>query len=50
MVELLYFAGLTLEEAGAALGLNERTVRGDWHFAKAWLWRELSDERVLPSS
>jgi RNA polymerase sigma-70 factor, ECF subfamily len=42
VVELLYFAGLTLEEAAAALGLNERTVRRDWHFAKAWLWQELS--------
>jgi RNA polymerase sigma factor (TIGR02999 family) len=50
VVELLYFAGLTLEEAAAALGLNERTVRRDWNFAKAWLWRELSDEPPVPSS
>lgn len=42
VVELLYFAGLTHEEAGAALEINERTVLRDWRFAKAWLWKELS--------
>ena len=41
-VELLYFAGLTFEEAGQVLSVSTRTVVRDWRFAKAWLWRELS--------
>jgi RNA polymerase sigma factor (TIGR02999 family) len=42
-VELLYFGGLTFEEAGQALAVSTRTVVRDWKFAKAWLWRELSE-------
>jgi RNA polymerase sigma factor (TIGR02999 family) len=44
VVELVYFAGLTHEEAGEALGVTARTILRDWQFAKAWLWRELSAE------
>lgn len=40
-VECLYFAGLTLEETAAALGLSVATTRRRWSFAKAWLGREL---------
>jgi RNA polymerase sigma factor (TIGR02999 family) len=42
IVELRYFGGLTEEEIVAALKISSRTVRRDWHFAKAWLLRELS--------
>jgi len=42
VVELHYFGGLTEEEIVAALQISPRTVRRDWHFAKAWLLRELS--------
>ena len=42
IVEMIYFAGFTPEETGAALGLSERTVLRDWKFAKAWLWRALN--------
>ena len=42
VVELHYFGGLTEEEIVAALKISPRTVRRDWHFAKAWLLRELS--------
>jgi RNA polymerase sigma factor (TIGR02999 family) len=42
VTELLYFAGLTFEEAGAALGVSSKTVVRDWRYAKAWLWRALS--------
>ncbi len=49
VVELLYFAGLTHEEAGRALGVTAQTVLRDWRFAKAWLWRELSGGRVSGS-
>jgi RNA polymerase sigma factor (TIGR02999 family) len=41
VVELRYFGGLTEDEIVAALKISPRTVRRDWHFAKAWLLREL---------
>jgi RNA polymerase sigma factor (TIGR02999 family) len=41
VVELKFFAGLTDEEAAAALGLSERTVKRDWRDAKARLYAVL---------
>jgi RNA polymerase sigma-70 factor (ECF subfamily) len=41
VVELRFFAGMTEAEAARALGLAERTVAGDWAFARAWLRRAL---------
>ncbi len=41
VVELRYFGGLTDEEIEAAMTISPRTARRDWHFAKAWLLREL---------
>lgn len=41
VVELRYFGGLTDEEIVAALNISPRTARRDWHFARAWLLREL---------
>ncbi len=45
LVELRYFAGLTLDEAAAALGVSPATADRDWSFARAWLHRELAGER-----
>jgi RNA polymerase sigma factor (TIGR02999 family) len=41
LVELRFFAGLTLEEAAKCLGLAERTGYRHWAYARAWLRREL---------
>jgi RNA polymerase sigma factor (TIGR02999 family) len=41
LVELRFFAGLTVEEAAAALGVAPITVKRDWALARAWLFREL---------
>ena len=43
VVELKFFGGMTEKEIGVALEVSERTVRGDWRKAKAWLSRELSE-------
>jgi RNA polymerase sigma factor (TIGR02999 family) len=42
IVELRYFAGMTVEETAEALNLSPRTVKRDWQLAKAWLYGELS--------
>lgn len=42
VVELRFFGGLTLEEAGTALGLSRETAKLDWRFARAWLATELA--------
>jgi RNA polymerase sigma factor (TIGR02999 family) len=44
VVELRYFAGLTTGEIASVLGVSQRTVEGDWAFARAWLKQELEDE------
>jgi RNA polymerase sigma factor (TIGR02999 family) len=41
VVELRYFAGLTLEQTAQALDLARRTVDRDWQFARAFLHAEL---------
>ncbi len=42
VVEMRFFAGLSVEEAAEALGASPATVKRDWTFAKAWLAKELS--------
>ena len=41
LVELRYFAGLTMPEAAAALGVSLATVGREWAVARMWLRREL---------
>jgi RNA polymerase sigma-70 factor (ECF subfamily) len=41
LVELLYFGGLTEEEAAEVLGISVRTVKRDWASARAWLQSQL---------
>jgi RNA polymerase sigma factor (TIGR02999 family) len=41
LVELRYFAGLTIAEAAAALGVSPATANRQWAAASAWLRREL---------
>jgi len=41
VVELRYFAGLTIDETAEALGLSHATIERSWKFARAWLRAEL---------
>ena len=42
VVELRFFAGLSLQEISAALQIAPATVQRDWTAARAWLHREMS--------
>jgi RNA polymerase sigma-70 factor (ECF subfamily) len=46
IVELRYFGGLTVGETAEFLKLSQRTVEREWTMAKAWLYRELSEEET----
>ena len=41
VVELRFFAAMTVEQAAVVLGVSARTVELDWQMARAWLYREL---------
>jgi RNA polymerase sigma factor (TIGR02999 family) len=41
LVQLRYFAGLTVEEAGKSLGISTKTAYRHWNYARAWLHSEL---------
>jgi RNA polymerase sigma factor (TIGR02999 family) len=43
LVELRYFAGLTIDEAADILQISPRTANRLWGFARAWLYRELTE-------
>jgi len=42
LVELRYFAGLSIEEAADALSMSPATLKRRWALARAWLFRELT--------
>lgn len=46
LVELRFFASMTIEEAAQVLGASPATVKRDWQVARAWLFRELSDNKA----
>ncbi|HEY2379095.1 MAG TPA: sigma-70 family RNA polymerase sigma factor [Gemmatimonadaceae bacterium] len=45
IIELRFFAGLTVEETATIVRRSPRTVKREWQLAKAWLYRELHPER-----
>lgn len=44
LVKLRFFAGLTLKDAAAAMGLAPRTAERQWAYARAWLYARLSPD------
>ena len=44
LVKLRYFAGLTHQDAAAAMGLSRREADSLWAMARAWLYREINSK------
>lgn len=44
VVRLRFYGGLTIDETAAALGISPRTVKREWTYARARLFRELSED------
>ena len=44
IIELRFFAGLSIEEAADALGMSPATLKRRFALARAWLFRELSEQ------
>ena len=44
IIELRYFAGLTVEETALVVQRSARTVKREWQLAKAWLHQELGGQ------
>ena len=42
LVELRFFAGLTIEEAASFLDISPRKAQKEWATARAWLRREIT--------
>jgi RNA polymerase sigma factor (TIGR02999 family) len=49
LVELRFFAGLSVNEAAAVLGVSLATAARWWEFARLWLYAELQGEHNLPT-
>ena len=45
IIQLLFFGGLTYDEAAAALDISPATVHRELKLAKAWLHRELAQSQ-----
>jgi len=46
VVEMRFFAGLSVDEVADVLKVSKETVMRDWRLAKVWLLRELEGETV----
>lgn len=45
VVELRYFAGLSIDETAAVLAISPRTVKREWTLAREWLLNEMTGAR-----
>jgi len=49
VVRLRFYAGLSVEQTAASLGVSTRTVNRHWTYGRAWLARELQRDAGAPS-
>ena len=47
IVELRFFAGLSIEETAEVMQLSPATIKREWNSARAWLFREISRSRAV---
>jgi RNA polymerase sigma factor (TIGR02999 family) len=45
LVKLRFFAGMTIPEAAAAMGISHATAERYWNYARVWLYSELDNDR-----
>ncbi len=50
IVELRFFAGMTVDEAAQILGLSAATVTRNWRFARSWLRQRMADRGETPKA
>ena len=50
IVELRFFAGLTLEETAEALNLSTATIKREWTIARAWLFNRIGNSQPRKTS
>jgi len=50
VVELRFFAGLSVEEAAEVLGVSPKTIKRDWSVAKAWLYADLKERHGIDAA
>jgi DNA-directed RNA polymerase specialized sigma24 family protein len=49
LVKLRFFAGLTMPEAAAALGISLATAERHWTFARHWLYAQMAESGTQSS-
>ena len=49
LVKLRFFAGLTMPEAAAALGISLATAERHWTFARSWLYAQIAESSAPPT-
>ena len=47
VIELRFFAGLSVDESAAVLGISPQSVMRDWRLARVWLARELRGRDII---
>jgi DNA-directed RNA polymerase specialized sigma24 family protein len=48
LVKLRYFAGMTMDEAAATMGMSLRNTERTWTYARAWLRRQIGNQPSTP--
>jgi RNA polymerase sigma factor (TIGR02999 family) len=48
LVKLRYFAGMTIEEAAATLGISNATAKRYWTYTRTWLYQEIMGDQGKP--
>jgi RNA polymerase sigma factor (sigma-70 family) len=47
IVELRFFAGLSIEETAEVMKLSRATIKREWNTARAWLFREMTRNQTI---